>query len=468
MKTLIFKRNYDLPGLRRVEIENEMAPLAISASETGELQIEAELRVMDKVSEPDLDEYFHIEQRDDHVEIELEEIQEIAEPFFGSGKSQVNIHIPKGVALVASAEVQPLVAEGLQGSLVLHNENGPIKLGNCDGHIHLKNENGPIKLNECSAEFEIELENGPLSAEKLSGPSLEIESENGPVKLRAAAFPKVRITNENGVIYYETLPVENGDLSFVNENGIIHLVVPETLEFELDAETNVGTISTNLEGSKSVKDGHMTFKRGEGGTKISVRTENGVIKLGSDGASDLSFIKLKLKDLKGSIGAAVGPDDMEKVQKAMETATAAVEKALGSIHEEKIKEKIALAMDKMKQAVENFEFKETTDKVIKTVDQIGDEVNETLKNVLRKVKEPSEERNWERHKHQHFAGDSLKEYIDKVIDAAVAKVGQGKGMSGSEKQAVDERSRSKILEMLESGKITAEEAERLLKAIGRE
>jgi len=51
------------------------------------------------------------------------------------------------------------------------------------------------------------------------------------------------------------------------------------------------------------------------------------------------------------------------------------------------------------------------------------------------------------------------------VDATIAKA-QGKGLSDSEKQAVDERSRVKILEMLESGKITAEEAERLLKAIG--
>ena len=37
-----------------------------------------------------------------------------------------------------------------------------------------------------------------------------------------------------------------------------------------------------------------------------------------------------------------------------------------------------------------------------------------------------------------------------------------------EKEDIADRSRIKILEMLEAGKITAEEAERLLKAIGKE
>ncbi|MDD4224660.1 MAG: DUF4097 family beta strand repeat-containing protein [Candidatus Cloacimonetes bacterium] len=469
MKTAKIDLNYDFGGKDTVEITNNMAPLHIGRSESGQVEIRAELSIPSFVPGTDFAEYFHVDEDGKTLEIGLERIPELKEAFMGTGRSQVWVKVPSGAAVIAKTDNMPIKAEGIAGALVLHNENGPLKLDGCEGHIHLQNENGPIKLHSCEGDFEIRLENGPLSAEKISGANLEVNSENGPVKIRLASVSRVKISNENGVIYYESLPLESGEMDFVNENGIINLVLAQDQNFELDAETNVGSISTSLGEFADAEDGHKTIRQGEGGLKISVKTENGVIKLNANGSNDMNFVKMKLKDLKGAIGSAVGEEDMERVQKTLESATAAVEKAIGSINEEKIKEKLSGALGKLQKAVEGFDFKETSDKVVKTVDQIGDEVTDTLKIVLRKVKDSDD-----RTPKEHFASAEdysepgiLKEFIRKTVDAAIAKT-SGKGLSDCEKQAVDERSRAKILEMLESGKITAEEAERLLKAIGRE
>lgn len=469
MKTANIELNYDLSGKDTVEISNDMAPLWIGRSETGQVEIRAELSIPSFVPGTDVAEYFHVEEDGGTFKIDLERIPELTEAFLGTGRSLVRVRIPQGVAVIAKADNLPIKAEGIAGAMVLHNENGSLKLEDCEGHIHLQNENGPTRLKSCSGDFEIRLENGPLSGEKLSGANLEVASENGPVKISLASFPKVKISNENGVIHYESLPLESGEMDFVNENGTIHLVLAQDQNFELDAETDLGRISTSLGEFAEAEDGHKTIRRGEGGLKISVKTENGVIKLNADGSNDMNFVKMKLKDLKGAIGNAMGEGDREKVKNALNSASAAVEKAIGSINEEKIKEKLSAALGKLQKAVEGFDFKETSDKVVKTVDQIGDEVTDTLKTVLRKVKDSED-----RHSGEHIAGAEdysepgiLKEFIRKTVDSAFAKA-SGKGLSDSEKQAVDERSRAKILEMLESGKITAEEAERLLKAIGRE
>lgn len=468
MKTAKIKLNYDFTGVEKVKIENSMAPVTISVSSSGQIEIEAELRVQEPSEERELGDYFHISQSDHTVSIELEEIPELQEPFMGTGKSQVQIRIPKGVAVIAEAELHPISAEGLEGALVIHNENSAILLSNCSGHIHLENENGPIRMQSCSGDFEIDLENGPLSAEKLSGDKLEVESENGPVKIRLAAFRKVAISNENGVIYYETLPVENGEFSFENENGVVHLVLPDEFDFELDAETESGSLVSTIEAEKSTMEGHKILRRGEGNTKITVKTENGVIKVSSGGQGDLGFLKLKIHELKAAINNAVKPEDKEQVLKTMNTVIASVQKMLGSVTEEKVKDNLSSALDKLKTLVENFDVKETKDKVVNSVDQIGNEVVDGLKGFIRKVKEPWGEGGRFEHSQVHRDVDSLKEYIHKVINSSLLKPYLGKGMSARDKQDVDERSRMKILEMLESGKITAEEAERLLKAIGKE
>ncbi len=483
MKTAKINLNYDFTEVEKVEIENNMAPLSIGVSESGKLEIEAELDIHSFIPGKDMSEHFIVDAEGHQVTIELEEIPGLYDSLWRSGKSQVWIRVPKGAAVIATAEVMPLRAEGLEGALVIHNENGPVSLEKCSGHTHIEAENGPISLRECSGEFEIDLENGPLVAEKVSGSKLEVEAENSPLKISQAAFPLVNISTENGLIYYETLPVENGEFSFSSENGRIHLSVPEDFAFELQAETENGSVTANLDAEVSTEGGRKVIRRGEGGARISVHTENGAVKVSSGGKAEFGFISLKLAELKELIGKSVSEEDKEKALRALEKVTAAIERAINSVAETNIQEKLAASLAKLKSAVEEFEVQETKDKVIKAVEQAGDELADGLKIIYRKVKGPFREgesrfREHREHfrgpfvgkgfefRHEFFDPESIKDYVHKAMESALSKA--GKGLSGREKSEVDERSRIKILEMLEAGKITAEEAERLLKAIGKE
>lgn len=475
--------NYDFTGKEKVEIDNAMAPLEISVSASEKVEIEAELSIPSFAPGTEIAGYFNVGEDGKTLKIELEEIPELAMPRSAGGRSQVWIRVPAGAAVIAESEIHPLAVIGLSGSLVIHNENGPIRMENCDGHIHLENENGPLQLVGCSGEFEIDMENGPVVAEKISGTKLGIKSENGPIRILQAAFPEVRISNENGMVYYETLAVESGIFGFENENGVVSLALPEDLGFELDAVTELGSVHCGLEAESSSKDGHRIYRRGDGAVRISVRTENGAIKINASGQSDLGFFKLKLEELKRLIQNAVGPEDKEKVLLAVENIAVVVEKALSKISEAKLRDGLAAALSKLKQAVQDFDTEQAKDKVILTVEDIGDELSSALKSILRKVRDPFREgetrgRDSRAHFHHSFGGrgfefrhgsfdpEALKDYVHGIMESTLARV--NKGLSGREKSEVDERSRIKILELLEAGKITAEEAERLLRAMGKE
>ncbi|MFO8144646.1 MAG: DUF4097 family beta strand repeat-containing protein [Candidatus Syntrophosphaera sp.] len=466
MKAIKINLDYDFTEVQKVKIENNMAALNIGVSNTGRIEIEAELRIQEPAEDKNFEDYFRVHRSGQVVEIGLDNISEMQQTFLGTGKSQVWLRVPKEADIEAETYNQLISAEGLEGKLDISNENGPIVANSCSGFKHLENENGPIKIHNCQGDLKVDQENGPFVADKISGEMIKVKSENGPIKIRMASFPKVDISSENGLIHYETLPVEGGDFHIENENGVVHLVMPEDFDFELDAETELGSISINIETEQSTQEGHKIFRRGEGNNKIRVKTENGPIKLSTDGQTDLGYIKMKINEMKDAINKAVKPEDKEKLEKILETLTARVEKAVGSITEEKVKDSLTKALDKLKAIVENFDVQDTKDKVVKSVDQIGDEVTDVLKVFIRKVKEPFQESAGESG-HLRREMDSLKDYIGQVIDSTLAKA-QAKGTSGAEKQAVDERSRTKILEMLESGKITAEEAERLLKAISEE
>lgn len=464
MKTPKVTLNYEFTNLGRVRIINDMAPLTISQSETGKIEIEADLNVSEQDIKLNFERYFNVDYTEPVAVIELEDIPEIADGFLSGGRSQVRIYIPAGVSLEAESDNLPLTLAGLSCQIKVQNENGPVIVSNCYGDIELENENGPIKLHNCEGNLVLTQENGPVSGEALSGESLKVETENGAIKIRSASYLNASVTSENGMIYYETLPIDGGSLNFATENGVVHLVLPEGFDFELQAETETGALKCHLDADVRNEAGVYVIRKGEGKNQIRIKTENGVIKIGSDGYMNLSFLRLKLAELKETILNSKTLDDKAKAQKVLKSVIEALEKAAEKIPEAKIRETIKTASDKLQATVENFDVGETKDKVVSGVEKIGEEVSNSLREFLLKVKytEPGQKfRSFDFHK--EFG--NVKDYIGRVIDTELKPY---LGKRGRDLGEVGERSRIKILEMLESGKITAEEAERLLKAIGKE
>ncbi|MDP2173706.1 MAG: DUF4097 family beta strand repeat-containing protein [Candidatus Cloacimonadaceae bacterium] len=470
MKAMKLRHVFNYVGIEKVMIRNYLAPLSILPSETDKVELTGDLYLVDPAEDFDFEEYVSASFNETELKIELDELSELEQGFFSLGKSSISLMIPKGVKLSVETDNLPLSVQNLDVDLEISNENGPVMINNCHGKKKIESENGPVKLHNCEGDLDIELENGPLSAEAMSGDQIIIKSENGPVKLRAACFKAVEIENENGVIYYETLPVEGGNFRFENENGIVHLVLPEDFDFELNAKTALGTLKSKIDIQITRDDDSFHMIRGTGDTKIEIITENGMIKLSSDGHMNLSFLMMKLAQLKDGINITMSDQDKEKVMKLMENISAYVEKTVKSIDEEKIQSTIIDAIGKLKETVSGFDVYETKDKVVSNVDKISKEIGESFQEIIKVFKEKvaSEFKKERLQEHFHGEKDMFKNYFKKVFDSPLIKPYLGGDLSDKEKDLVNERSRIKILEMLEAGKITSEEAERLLKAISKE
>ena len=160
----------------------------------------------------------------------------------------------------------------------------------------------------------------------------------------------------------------------------------------------------------------------------------------------------------------------------MATVVDALNKAADRITEARIKDSLISAADKLKELVEGFDVQEAKDKVVSGVEKVGDEISNSLRELFMKLKFAKDHcyklnnlniKSKVEEAMDYSGPGNLKEFIKKTVDSTLAKA-QNWGLSDREKQEVADRSRMKILEMLESGKISAEEAERLLKAIAKE
>ncbi|HOS08029.1 MAG TPA: DUF4097 family beta strand repeat-containing protein [Candidatus Cloacimonas acidaminovorans] len=458
MSKINLEKKWVFDPLHTVVIENHLAKLLFQADEGQEVNMEGIINFSHSQDTFQTEDYIQSEYQDGILKIILQDIDsdEVKDAVF-------TVTIPEGVYLKVKTDNYPISLNNLKNKLKVLNENSPIYLQNCQGDMHLENENGLIRLSDCEGNIDAKLENGPLSASKISGQTLHLENENGPIKVRMASFTEVELYSENGPIFYETIPVENGNFQFKTENGSINLVLPNNFDFTLEATTQWGRVKTSFDLPITFNDNIYTMINGEGTSQIKAISDNGTIKINAENRLNLDFVMNKLEQIKIALQKVNSEAEKQKVVEMVNKITTYINRLADSIKEEKIKEKITSATSKLKDLVVNFDFRETNDKVIKSVEDIGSQIQDAFKEGIKNIKESVDDL-----KKHRFHTESVAAYVKKILDSPQIKPYLGGEHKKKEKENIADRSRIKILEMLEAGKITAEEAERLLKAIGKE
>ena len=456
MNKFNLEKKWVFEPLNKVVIENHLAKLFLQAGAEQEVCLKGTIKF--NRSQDDF-------QADDYIQSDYQEgVLKIILPEFESDEFRdavFNVTIPEDVYLHIITDNYPVNFDNLKNKLKVLNENGPIYLQNCKGDMHLESENGLIRLSNCEGDIFAKLENGPFSASKISGKSLHLENENGPLKLHLASFPEVNLYSENGPLYFETVPLENGNFQLKSENGSINLILPNNFDFTLEATTQWGRIKTNFDLPIQVRDNTYTMINGNGTVIIKAITDNGTIKINAENRPNLDFVKNKFEQIRIALFKVNSEEEKQKVVEMVNKVVAYINNIAGSIKEENIKEKLTTSTAKLKELVENFDFRATNDKVLNNLEDIGSQIQDALKEGIKNLKE-----NMYDFKKHHFHTESLTDYIKKVLDSHQIK--SYLGGEHKKKESSTDLSRMKILEMLEAGKITAEEAERLLKAIGKE
>ena len=297
MKKYAIQKKWANVGLSEIRLDNALAPLVIDDSADDAVLLEGLLNFEADQEDLNIEDYINAELDAGILTLKLDELPVNQRDI---KTAQIKLSVPGKVFLNVSTDNFPLSLIGLENNLKISSDNSPVSIKHCRGDLHLESENGPVKLHNIRGNIYARMENGPVVAEDIVGEGLHIESENGPIKLRLASYKTVDLETENGPIHFETQPVEGGNFKFTTENGIVHLVLPLRFSFKLSAETESGRFKSNLD-SEVVKD-DRTFRienlyDDDEPTMISINTENGLIKLSSDGHINLDFIKTKLDQL---------------------------------------------------------------------------------------------------------------------------------------------------------------------------
>jgi hypothetical protein len=472
MKTIKIQRDITLPEISRIKISNELmgTSLVQSADEAIHITAELYLRMDDEDEEITAEDFITVktDEKKGSVTIEIEELDLDTDDYDLSHRSTLTIALPAQARIEAETDNYYLSAVKLANDLGLTNENGPIKAEEITGTVSILNENGPIKLFKIEGNLSIQQENGPISADNLSGTSLDVKSENGSVKLRECQFEEVIIRNENGMVYYESLPVESGSLTIQNENGHINLALSPLQGFSLEARAELGQIKNNFMGQENTMFDTYKLEVGDNGLKIKLSTENGMIKLSSSDMLGSDFFRGKLDYIRELLKNNT-EQGLAEAHKIIGQLIAGLNKLLDKAKDEAVKEKIEQALARLKAwkaEVSNPELQETVKDSFNSISaDVGRSVQEALK-AAQEAMITAKEKYREEFKPQFDKQfDKGREFFRNFKGFAIPPIPPVPPIPSSVKDAMQEKARMKILDMLESGKINSEEAEKLLKAI---
>ena len=340
-------------------------------------------------------------------------------------------------------------------------KNGGVELSELNGTFNLELKNGGINIDKCSGNFVTIQKNGKTKISNCTG-TLDISCKNGPVKIIGADFSNAKVELKNGSIYYAFMPLDEGKFSFANENGKINLIVPKEIPYNITAKNVIGRFHIGLKDEYEIEkeNGKKTLKmtRGSGKVKIDIQNRNGSINIlekpDTEYTYNYSFNFPEMEKIgetfKTIFTEKNGKDFEHKISKAMKVVDKIKEKISEKIDSEEIQSKIKDKTNKIKEKLKDITESQVMDEISETAVEIGKEVENIFSGLGKDISDIL-------HEDTNKKTDKRRKKIFKKIKIFTKKSKANNHENG--------QSKLKILQMLNDGKVTVEEAEKLLDAI---
>lgn len=134
-------------------------------------------------------------------------------------------------------------------SIRIDSTAGTVQLDNANATVfHLSSTSAKLDLGNITGEqIKLDTTSGKVICEKLNG-AVTYTSTSGDIEVKSAIGSGSYRANNSGKLNVSYTDVI-GDLSFYNKNDNIELTLPQDLEFEFEATTKNGSVSTSFQDS---------------------------------------------------------------------------------------------------------------------------------------------------------------------------------------------------------------------------
>ena len=186
-----------------------------------------------------------------------------------------------GMGFMVSRSARLIATIPKSANVLARTGDGTIRIERVDGRIELRTEDGSVKGSEISGDITVDTGDGSVVLQDIQG-RLDARSGDGGLSV-SGRLGVVRLSTDDGSV---TARVEPGstmgdDWSISTGDGGVVLYLPGQFDAEVDAHSNDGRVSSDLEvsGERSRDRQSLRGRLGSGGHALKVRTGDGNIHL---------------------------------------------------------------------------------------------------------------------------------------------------------------------------------------------
>lgn len=234
--------SFSLDDISEVTISYDEEKITFFESENDELTVK------EYMTENKSSYYAKVEQNDDSIKI-----SEGGKPFFKEGFTRyIEVYLPTSydknlTATATDGDIDISGMDLLLNDLRIDSTSGMVQLNNAEAQdIYLSSTSGTLDLGHLNAEtIRIDTTSGNVTCEMLDG-NVTYTTTSGNADILSAIGSGSYKANNSGkldVVYTQV----TGDLSFFNKNDNINVTLPADLEFEFEATTKNGAVSTSFQ-----------------------------------------------------------------------------------------------------------------------------------------------------------------------------------------------------------------------------
>ncbi len=440
MNIMKFDFNYQ-GNFKEVDVRSEKLTVVIAKGQADAILIRGEILMEQDVNYAMTDEKLvEVLASENRIAIDTSDLEDdLEDRGVNLDQSRILILVPDGLKIRVESELGKIRFEHLNCDSEIDSEIGSITLDNVSGSAGIESEIGSIRVKKGDFQnFFCSTEVGNIEIFGIKAISLKCETEVGQISIKEAEVSDVTISSETGNIEYQLLPIKQNQSKIEAEIGKVKIIIPHEINLDLKATSEMGAINTSLKNVvfSAIEDGVILksdiINSETGNATIEVSTEIGsVTLLNEDTLPNEERQQYKNNKLNQEINRAM--NEMSKVTRVL--GSPALRKSIGG-------------------AFANL------GEVIKTSVQTAlKEADITIKESMKDMKADMQKQR-----------QDMK--TENVRNRQEAQYGRDLSSRNSMYRAEDrlsdnEKSRLKILDLLEQGKISHEEAEKLLKAINK-
>jgi len=216
--------------------------------------------------------------------IEVEEVRGLVSAQSDSGDITL-IGLSEGGDLEAETNFGKLVLRDITAdSLTAHSDSGDVQVEavTLDGVLDLRTNFGKVTANGIRAtSYRLKSDSGSLTLDGCRGP-LDLQTNFGDIEVRNATEAELTLKTDSGRIYFSGSLHAEGVHLVESGFGKVHLVLPADAAFDLDAETDFGSIKTDFAVTVTeFEEKHIVGEVNRGGPPLQIHTDSGDITLES-------------------------------------------------------------------------------------------------------------------------------------------------------------------------------------------